>query len=44
MYTDGTGWRAAVRFVAPGPDGIGSHDVDVPVSSVRELAASGRAR
>jgi hypothetical protein len=43
-YADGTGWRAAVRFVTPGPDGLGSQDVDVPVTFVRELAASESAR
>src|SRR3954451_2434605 len=24
MYADGTGWRAAVRFITPGPDRLGS--------------------
>jgi hypothetical protein len=38
MYTDGTGWRAAVRFVALGPEGISSHDADVTVSRIRERA------
>jgi hypothetical protein len=44
MYADGTGWRAAVRLITPGPDGLGSRDVDVPVTSIRELTASRQAR
>jgi hypothetical protein len=35
MYEDGTGWRAAVRFVAPGTDGLSSHDQDLPIERVR---------
>jgi hypothetical protein len=44
MYADGTGWRAAVRFIRPSPDGLGSHDVDVPVTCIHELGVSERAR
>jgi hypothetical protein len=44
MYIDGTGWRAAVRFVASGPAGISSHDVDVPVAQIRERAGISSAR
>src|SRR3954469_15585821 len=40
MYADGTGWRAAVRFVAPGPVGVNSHDLDVPVTRLRERAGT----
>ncbi|MGY1691390.1 hypothetical protein [Geodermatophilus sp. SYSU D01105] len=39
MYDDGTGWRAAVRFVAADPDGqLTSQDADVPHERVRDRA------
>ena len=37
MYTDGTGWRAAVRFIAVGTDGLSSHDEDLPIERYRDL-------
>ncbi|MGY1823015.1 hypothetical protein [Geodermatophilus sp. SYSU D00079] len=37
MYDDGTGWRAAVRYVAAGSDGdLVSRDVDVPRERIRD--------
>ncbi|MGY1594935.1 hypothetical protein ACI79D_23420 [Geodermatophilus sp. SYSU D00708] len=37
MYDDGTGWRAAVRFVAAAAgDDLGSRDADVPRERIRD--------
>lgn len=35
MYEDGTGWRAAVRFVTE-VEGLAAHDADLPTERVRE--------
>ena len=38
MYDDGSGWRAAVTFVAEGPAGLASQDADVPVERLRVVS------
>jgi len=35
MYDDGTGWRAAVSYVAEDLDGLHAQEEDVPVDRLR---------
>ncbi|NYJ07262.1 hypothetical protein [Petropleomorpha daqingensis] len=39
MYDDGTGWRAAVRFVVPGPGSPKARHAHLPMDAVRPLGS-----